>query len=64
MPRKLRTRQDWWDTLPTTTRALLERHDAACHLMQRGEPMTEDERYDLLLAVVAPKTYELQAMAA
>jgi len=42
---------------------MMERHDAACHLMQRT-PTTEEERVDLLLAVVAPRTVELMEMAA
>ena len=45
---------------PQERRALFARRDAASHILMTDPPKTEEERLDLLLAVVAPQSYELQ----
>lgn len=45
---------------PQERRALFARRDAASHILMTDPPKTEEERMDLLLAVIAPQSYELQ----
>jgi len=45
---------------PAERRALFARRDAAAHILMNDPPKTEEDKLDLLLAVVAPSAVELQ----
>lgn len=48
---------------PQERRALFARRDAASHILMTDPPKTEEERLDLLAAVIAPQSLELQTEA-
>lgn len=48
---------------PAERRALFARRDAATHILMTDPPKTDEEKYDLLLAVVDPQSPELQMEA-